>query len=303
MDSLVSVNGKIASPEDSVISVLDRGFLFGDNVFEVFVAFGDKVLDLKPHLRRLRQSAEMHRMEIPWSDEELSFEINTLVSQCASKKKYVRLVITRGNGIGLGIPENPSLNRVIYCLPAQIEKQANIESGVSLARRQANFIERGAGAKTGNYIRSITALEKARNEGFDDVLWSNSDQEITEATTSNIFLIGREGDLVEIATPPATSGLLLGITRSRIIELLNNAKIHVTERVISTEEIPRFDEGFLCSTVRGLIPIKGIDKHRLHTCRKNSVFQHIQRLYNTWVATEIGYRVDWNTGDKAKDES
>lgn len=298
MEGIVSVNGKISSPEDAVIPVLDRGFLFGDNVFEVIVAFGNKALDLKPHLIRLRESAEMHRMEIPWSDEELSFEIQSLIEQTKALKKYVRLVITRGNGIGLYAPEKPVLNKVIYCLPAKLEPEETFSNGLSLTMRQANFIERGASAKTGNYVRSITALERAKSEGFDDVLWSNAEMEITEATTSNIFLIGREGDLIEIATPPANSGLLLGITRSRIISLLTNAKIPVTERIISSDEIPRFDEGFLCSTVRGLIPIQRIDRHRLHTTRSNAVFGHIQRLFNTWVQTEVGHRVHWNSGIK-----
>ncbi|SME87807.1 branched chain amino acid aminotransferase apoenzyme [Pseudobacteriovorax antillogorgiicola] len=301
MEGFISVNGQISSPEDAQIPVLDRGFLFGDNIFEVFVAFGNTVLDLKPHLDRLRRSAEMHRIPIPWSDEELSFEIQSLIETTNHPKKYIRLVITRGEGIALYQPEEPSPNKVIFCLPARQESEEILSKGIKLKRRQANFVERGATAKTGNYIRSITALEQAKQEGFDDVLWTNGDQELTEATTSNIFLIGREGDLIEIATPPANSGLLLGITRSRIIDLLTNAKIPVTERVISTDEIARFDEGFLCSTVRGLVPIQQIDKHRLHSTRTNAVFKHIQRLFSTWVATEVGYRVNWNTGEKVED--
>jgi len=300
MDGMISVNGKISLPQDAVIPVLDRGFLFGDNIFEVFVAFGNEVLDLVPHLDRLRRSAAKHDIPIPWSNQELEFEIRSLIETHEAPKKYIRLVITRGYGIGLYTPEDSIPNKVIYCLPAKQESSEILENGLKLKRKIANFTERGASAKTGNYIRSITALKEVKAEGYDDVLWTNGDHEITEATTANVFLIGREGDLVEIATPPAQSGLLLGITRSRIINLLESAKIKVTERIISADELARFDEGFLCSTVRGLVPIQAIDKHRLHTTRKNAVFNHIRSLYMTWVQTQLGHRVDWNTGEIEK---
>jgi len=139
-------------------------------------------------------------------------------------------------------------------------------------------------------------MKQARENGYDDVLWYNSSEEITEASTANIFVIGREGDLVEIATPSTHCGILEGITRATIITLLTNAQIKVTERVIDRDELARFDEAFICSTIRGLIPVKKIDNHTLHTKRKNSVFNHIERLYLTWVESQLGYRIDWNTG-------
>ena len=119
------------------------------------------------------------------------------------------------------------------------------------------------------------------------MLWVNGDNEITEATWSNIFLIGRTGDLVEIATPPASSGILEGITRQRVIELLEKAKIPVTVRIITEDEIPRFDEAFLTSSIRGVVPLNQIGSHRLHTLRPNAVFHHIARLYQTWLSTQL----------------
>jgi branched-subunit amino acid aminotransferase/4-amino-4-deoxychorismate lyase len=297
MDGLISLNGQQMTPENAKISVLDRGFLFGDNVFEVLVGFGQHVLDLEPHLARLRHSASIHNIPIPWTNDQLRFEINSLVAQLPHPKKYIRLVITRGESIGLAAPENCEPNRIIYVLPAKREPAKTYNEGLRLRRKSLGFTERGPAAKTGNYLRSITALTEARHAGFDDVLWSNSEGEFTEATTSNIFFIGRTGDLVEIATPPPRSGLLLGITRNRIIELLNHAQIPVTERMITVDELARFDEAFLCSTVRGLVPIAAIDRHSLHTVRPNAVFHHIRRLYLTWLESQIGLRVDWNTGE------
>jgi branched-subunit amino acid aminotransferase/4-amino-4-deoxychorismate lyase len=296
MNGLISVNGRISPPDTAVVPALDRGFLFGDNVFEVFVCFGDKVLDLAPHLQRLRASAESLRMEIPWSDAELAFELTALCEQVAEPKKYLRLVVTRGEGMGLRIPPGARPNRVIYCFPATTEPLTVYKDGLALKKAVKPGSERGAAAKTGNYLSSILAMEKAEAEGFNDVLWTNSENEVTEASTANIFFMARTGDNVEIITPPAHSGILLGITRATMIDLIRGAGIPVTEQIIFSDEIARFDEAFLCSTVRGLVPVHQIDRHKMHSARPTAVFRHLERLFITWVETQIGFRPDWRTG-------
>lgn len=296
MNGLISVNGTIGPPEKAKIPALDRGFLFGDNVFEVFVCFQNKVLDLQRHLVRLRASAGALRMDIPWSDAELEFELIALCEQIPDAKKYLRLVVTRGEGLGLKIPKEAKPNRVIYCFPAASEPVAVYQEGMALKKAIKAGAERGAAAKTGNYLSSILAMEKAESEGYNDVLWINNDNEITEASTANIFFMARTGDNIEFITPPAHSGILLGITRNTMIDLIRNAKIPVSEQIVFSDEIARFDEAFLCSTVRGLVPINRIDRHKLHTQRPSAVFRHIERLFLTWVETEIGFRPDWRTG-------
>jgi len=298
MKSLVSVNGKIQTPENAVISTLDRGFLFGDNIFETLVAFHGKLLDLDRHLARLRQSAAELYIDIPWSDEELEFELNEVISQIEAKKVFIRLVITRGEGLGLKVGESLQPNKVIYVFPAKVEPDELYQEGVSLKRVVSPTTDRGPTAKTGNYLKSIVAIKKAEKSGMQDILWTNSSDEITEASTANIFFIGRIGDNVFIQTPSQMSGLLLGITRETIIKLLIDAGIPCEESIIYSDELPKFDEAFVCSTVRGLVPVKRIGNQTLYTCRKNSVYQHIERLYLTWVQTQLGFRVDWNNGVK-----
>lgn len=300
MKGLISINGKICDPQNAVLSPLDRGFLFGDNVFEVFVAFHGKIIDLKEHLDRLRFSADLIKLQLPWTDEELEFELKSIAEHSNFPKAYIRLVVTRGEGVGIRAPEAPSPNRLIYCFPATIEQPRIYQDGVKLKLKSLNFTERGPNAKTGNYLRSITAIEDARKDNFDDILWANSDGEITESSTSNIFLIGRDQEFVEIATPPASSGILLGITREKIIDLLTRSQIKATIRTIYKDEIPRFDEAFLCSTVRGLIPIKKIDAHIFHTTRPSSVYHNIARLFMTSLRVTLGMEVEWNTGERKK---
>ncbi|MEZ4741299.1 MAG: aminotransferase class IV [Bdellovibrionota bacterium] len=298
MDGLISINGSITSLNKATISPLDRGFLFADAIFEVIVAFHGKLLDLHNHLERLRTSADLLKIPIPWSDEELRFELNELVNQLSAPKLYLRLVVTRGEGLGLNADSNMQPNRYVYVMSAKREPASTYELGINLKRKNLPYTDRGLHAKTNNYLRSILAIQDVIKEGYDDVLWANSESEFTEASTANIFFIGREGDLVEIATPSSRSGLLNGITKKRIQTLLTHTKIANSEKTIFVDELARFDEAFLCSTVKGLVPINKIDRHQLHTCRKNSVFRKIERLYLTWLQSQIGIRVNWNTGLK-----
>lgn len=296
--SLISVNGTVQPPENAEISVLDRGFLFGDNIFETMVGFYGQLLDSEEHLERLRQSAADLMIPLPWSDEELRFEMEALAGQMDAPKFFIRLVVTRGNGMGLKTSGEFEPNKIIYCMPANIEDEKLYSEGIVLKRMTSPTTDRGSMAKTGNYMRSIVAIKKAEKEGAQDILWTNSSNEITEASTANVFFIGREGDQVIIQTPSTMSGVLKGITRTTMLTLLNGAKIPATEQIIYADELARFDEAFLCSTIKGLVPIHKIDKHVFHTCRTNSIFRHINRLYLSWNESQLGFRVDWNTGEK-----
>jgi branched-subunit amino acid aminotransferase/4-amino-4-deoxychorismate lyase len=298
MNGLVSVNGKISAPQDAVVPALDRGFLFSDAVFEGLVGFHDKLLDAPRHLARLRDSAEAMGLTVPWSDAELAFEMQARMDQVPGAKKNVRLVVTRGNGLGLGVSAAMKPNKVIYCFETAAASRKAYDEGFALKRLVKPGATRGAAPKTANYQQSILAVQRAEAEGFADILWTNAESEVTESSIANVFLIARQGDLVEIVTPPAASGILLGITRDTLIKLLGRASIPVREQVVFADELARFDEAFLCSTVRGLVPVNRIDRHKLFTLRPNSVYRHIERLFLTWVETELGFRVDWASGRK-----
>jgi branched-chain amino acid aminotransferase len=271
---LASINGRISLLSEAQIPATDRGLLYGDGVFETLLCLHGKTLDADAHLERLRASATMVQLELPWSDAELKFEINSLAEASQMEKAAVRLIVTRGCGFGLTTkPGTP--NRYIYLTKATFDHP---RGGLSLKLLHQNYTVRESAAKVNNYLSSIVAFQ-ALGSNYDEILWLNSEGELTEAATANIFLIARHGDLIEIATPAVTSGILLGITRQKIINLLSEMQILVEEKVIYGDELPRFDEAFLTSTVRGLIPIKSIGKHKLHTCKDNSLFYYIQKAY------------------------
>ncbi len=295
MSGLISINGRITPIASAGIPAEDRGFAYGDGVFETFVAFHGQCIAKEMHYARLREGCETLGIAIPWNDLEFDFEIDEMLRQVSAPKAVIRIVVTRGSGLGL-IPKKGMIpNKYIYVMSTDGVARAD---GLRLEAKKNSGITREPQAKGLCYASSIKAMMQAEKRGVDDILWMNGEDEITESSSANIFFIGRQGDLVDIHTPSSYSGLLEGITRKIILELLGRAKIKAEETVIYYDELARYDEAFLCSSVKGLVPIKLIDNHVLHTLKGNSVFRKIEQLFLTWVRSEIGYEVDWGTGKK-----
>ena len=298
MTDLVSINGKIAKLQDSLIPIADRGLLYGEAISEVIVGFKNVILSFDQHFERLQNSAKHMGIDLNLKKEELEFELRALGEQLPNNvvKKYYRVIITGGTGFGLDMKYPLKPNKYVFAMPAQILPEAIYTNGITLQLQNLGYKNQAHKSKTTHYGYRTAASRSAKSQGFDDVLFTNIENEITEATTANIFFIGRHGDAIEIVTPSETAGILPGITRRNILDLCKRAKIAVLEKVIYEEMIPRYDEAFLCSTVKGLIPVNKIADHKLHTTRNNSAFQQIKRLYLAWVESQVGEKLDWNTG-------
>lgn len=299
-DSIVVINGTVFNLSEAKISVLDRGFLYADSVFEVMVGFHDKVLDVLLHLQRLRESAACLDISIPWTDEELSFEINTFSQLITAFKKYIRLVITRGQSDNIGLYPSDSLkpNKILYICKAPQDYDWVYSIGGSLKTNIVPYNNKIFFAKTIDYYYTAVALKKVKQQGFFDVLFVNDKGEIKESSIANIFFVERFNTDINIVTPPLDSGILKGITRMNIINICKNYGFNILEQKIYINELARFDECFLTSTVRGLIPITQIDNHRIYTNRPNSVFNTINKLFLENVWEKLGFKIKWISGEK-----
>jgi len=303
MKSVISINGNVTNLSDGKIPATNRMFLFGDGIIETIAAIQGNPLNLQDHLDRLRNSCAALRFEIPWSDRELEFELKNLAELTNTDKATLRINVTRGNSNHMVPEDGLNPQKIITAQPSPAEPEKVREQGVTAMLKKLSYTVRDPQLKLPNYAHGIAAMTQARSTGFDEVIWQNSEGEITEALTANVFFIGRQGDQVEIATPSENSGILPGITRKNLMTLLNGDKIPVTVRTIYAEEIPRFDEAFLTSSIRGLIPIKSLGKHTFFTDRPQSTFRLLRRHYENFMCKQVGFRFDWNTGRKIHDRS
>lgn len=262
MKTLVCVNGRTTPPEEATVPALDRGFLFGDSVYEVLWGHRGVLVQAAEHFARLRESARRIHFEVPGDDALWTRRIEAVVAQTGATdddELYVRLVVTRGAGpLGLSVSAGLTPTHVIVVAPAHRPTPEERRRGLSARvadRLRVSSRALDPGAKTGNYMNNLLALHEARRAGADDAILLNDAGDVTEATTSNVYLFvdGR------LATPALDAGILRGTTRSRILALAAAEGRPVEERRIGAAELRRATEVFLSSSVRGILPVVALD--------------------------------------------
>jgi branched-chain amino acid aminotransferase len=264
MPLLANLNGTIA--ETAQISVLDRGFLYGDSVYEVVRTFQGRPFGLQEHLDRLRQSAAYLYIDIPWSDAAIQAEVDKTLARAGWPESYVRIVVTRGAESFISLQPSADLRPNLLIVVSSISPEPVLsETGLHVMVPQRLRNSKRAldpAAKTGNYLNNILALLEAQQQGAEDALLLNERGEVTEATTSNIWIV-RDG---VVQTPPGEVGILQGITRQFLFQILAAQQIPYAETVLYPEDVTVAQEAFLSSSVRLLMPVRQVNDTKLPNC-------------------------------------
>lgn len=262
MQTRINVDGRITPPEEAVIRVLDRGFLYGDSVYEVLWWHLGVLIQQQEHFERLRESGRRVYMDIDVSDEDLMRAVERTCDAAGvgpEEDAYVRLVVTRGSGsLGLEFAARERQTVVVVVAPARTPTRERWERGLRAAvvhRRRNPRDALDPRAKTGNYLNNVLALHEARLAGADDAIMLNEAGEVAEATTSNVYLM-QDGRLV---TPPLEAGILKGTSRTRILALCQAHDVESLEKAVPLDDLYAADEVFVSSSVRGILPIVEID--------------------------------------------
>ncbi|MDJ0763239.1 MAG: aminotransferase class IV [Myxococcota bacterium] len=260
----INIDGTITDAEQATISVLDRGFLYGDSVYEVIRTYNGKPFALELHLNRLNQSAG--RLGIPLPDRDvLTNELHRTLHQAGNDESYCRIIVTRGSGpLNLDPttavdPKTVIMVKHLDPLPDQVYEQ-----GLRLAIPKVRRTSREAldpAIKSGNYLNSVLALAEVRKRGFDDALLLDRHGRITESTSSNVFVV-IDGALV---TPPLETGLLAGVTRGLILSLAEQNQISCREQQLTPTDLIAAQEVILTSTLREVISVVAVDDRRIGT--------------------------------------
>ncbi len=258
---MANVNGTITRLEDAQISILDRGFLYGDSVYEVFRTYESVPLFCHEHFDRLDNSARLIAMNVSQSRAEMLHEMRrTAVAANVPKGQdiYVRWHITRGTG-ALDLIPAADLRSSFVIIVKEVPKWKPefYSNGMRLAvtRVRRNPVAAlSPDIKSGNYLNNILAVAEAVKAGADDCLMLNPSGIVTEASNSNVlFMI--DGQLV---TPSVESGVLRGITKGAIGRLSASHGFQLVEREIEAAELEKATECFVTSATREVMPVVGI---------------------------------------------
>jgi len=256
----VSLNGDLVKKEEAVIPFYDHGLLYGDGLFEGIRVYGGRVFKLDEHVARLYYSAKALNINIPATQQTTREIILETVRANGHREGYVRVTVTRGTGLGLD-PKHikGEANVYISCeqlalYPPEMYENGLIVATVSTRLPSPDVIDPRVKC-TGKYINNIMAKAEANRSGAGEGLMLTREGYVGEATGDNIFLV-KNGQLL---TPPATIGILQGITRDTVITLAEEAGISVFEPIMTQYDVYNADEAFLTGTAAEVIPAVEFD--------------------------------------------
>lgn len=281
--TLFSLNGRIVSPEAACIPVTDRGFLYGDGVFETLHAYGTKLFRLEEHLARLDNG----RRQLFFGGEPKRPQIRTwllaAVKRAGFREANVRVTVTRGTG-----PRGPSIkgefrsNTVIMVTEYDRPPTTRGASAIYASFRRQEAAST-AKLKTLNYIEQILARREADLAGADEALMLNNAGLLCEGSASNISLI-RNGALT--IPDPERAGALPGIAQLTAIEAARNLKIPVVITSLSPWDPARSEEAFLSGSMREITPLVRIGETRIGSGKPGPITVKLIAAYRHIVERE-----------------
>lgn len=269
------------------MSVFDRGFLYGDGVFEGIRAYRGRVFRLDQHVDRLFRGAKAILLEPPVAAEELKGIIREGVRRGGSGDCYIRVVVSRGQGdLGLD-PRNchtPSTLVVIVDTIALYPKEA-YEEGldiISCVTRRNMPTALNPNIKSLNYLNNILAKIEVGQAGAHEGLMLNHMGYVAEATGDNVFIC-RDG---EVMTPPAHTGILEGVTRQVVMELAAEMGLPLRQEMLTLYDIYCADECFLTGTAAEIVPVARVDGREIGGGRPGPVTKRLMARFREVTVTE-----------------
>ena len=281
--SIVYLNGQFVPLEEARVSILDRGFCYGDGLFETLRAYGGKVFRLGLHLERLEQSARGIYLELPESRESLTSIIYETLNKNDLTDAVIRLTVTRGESFpGLAIDESSKPTLVVHVRPFKPVPEAWYREGIKIAllpRSAPKIFGVERQIKSLNYLSPIMSLKQARDQGAVEAVLLDDSGRVCDGTTSNIFIV-RQGVL---RTPAINEYVLAGITRKVILEISRELEIASEEKELNREEVYQADEVFITNSGLEILPVTEVDDVTVGDGCPGLLTRKLHESYLKWV--------------------
>ncbi len=284
----VMIDGQLVAPEHAHVSVFDRGFLFGDSVFETIRTYAGIPFALDEHLARLQRSASLVYIPMPVGPAQLAAEVRQALAASLNTESYVRVMVTRGQGdFGLDPALADVALRVVIVRPLVALAPETYQRGVSVVTfktMRPSDATAAEGAKIGNYLVAVLGTRAARQSNAHEALIVDAGGRVVEGATSNVFHVVKG----EVFTPGPDSGILLGITRDRAIAAAAELGLTVRHVLATPEELLAADEVFISSSIRELVPVVQIDGRPVAGGTPGPLTKQIHEAFRKRIALELG---------------
>ena len=272
----IYLNGQYMPIEEARIPVLDRGFIFGDGVYEVIPVYSRKAFRLGEHLQRLQHSLDGIRLTNPHSNAEWAAIINELVARNAAEDQYLYLHITRGVAKRDHAFPNPPVKPTVFMMsnPLLTPPTELLQSGVACVSAPDNRWLR-CDIKAIALLPNVLLRQMAIDAGCAETILIRDNAFMTEGAASNIFVV-KDGKLL---APPKDNLMLPGITYDVILEIAAANGIPYEVRKVAAAEVFSADELLLTSSTKEVLPITRLDGNPVGTGKPGPMFASLHRLY------------------------
>lgn len=277
--STVYLNGQFLPMEEARISPMDRGFLFGDGIYEVIPCHGGRAIGLGPHLERLQGGLDAIDLRLRIDRREWTGIVDELATRFDGEHVGIYIQISRGADLrrNHAMPRNIEATRYAFAFeippPPRADKAVaprfSVTTGRDLRWQRCHI-------KSTSLLGNVLHYQQGQDAGAQETLLFNADDELTEAAACNVFIV-RDG---LIATPPLDHQKLPGITRFMLLDMLRRfSSRSVEERIIRRDEVDDADEIWLTSSSKEVAPVVAIDGRPVGDGDVGDVWREAQGLF------------------------
>ena len=275
MPDVLLFNGRFTTTDERVLGVEDRGFQFGDAVYEVFKFIGKRPIFLLEHFRRMERSLRELEIRNPWTESEFVAAMGELLSRTSFDDGIVYIQVSRGEAPRAHFwPDNAQPTFLAYSRSFRFPDATRKEHGIRVITtpdRRWHLCQ----VKSVNLLGNAMAKKQAQRAGADEAILM-AEGFVREGASSNFFAVRNGG----IVTHPLDEHILPGIVRDRVIGLALRSKIRVDERPLREAELFDLDEAFITSTTQGVMPVTEIDGRVIRNGRRGEITGRLQEMFD-----------------------
>lgn len=276
-------NGRFTTTDERVLSVEDRGFLFGDGVYEVFKFLQRRPVFLAEHYQRMKNGLTAIEIPLPWDEQQFRSTVGELLARTSFEDGIVYVEVSRGEGERTHVwKDGMQPTAIAYSRRFNFPDAARKANGIRVVTTK-DLRWQSCNVKSVNLLGNVLAKKKASREGAEEALLLG-DGIVREGAASNFFAIRND----HIVTHPLDEHILPGVIRDRAIDLALAARIRVDERPLREAELWELDEAFITSTTQGVMPIVAIDGRPVGNGQRGAITAKLQAGIEELEGREVG---------------
>jgi aminodeoxychorismate lyase len=248
---MVFLNGQFVPETQAVVPINDRGFMYGDGLFETMRVCGGRPFRLAQHLERMMRGADFLKIRCPFPPKELQDFAGQLIEQNLMPESILRVVLTRGPGERGYTPRADGRPTVVMTLHPAPPLDQPVQWSLVTSSYRIPTADPLASFKTLNKLTHIMARGAAVQQGADEALLVNTNGEVAETTSGNLFWVYQDN----VCTVPTGRGVLPGITRAVVLEICQTLGLPTNKRVVKPEALRKAHGLFITQSALGIVPV------------------------------------------------